>query len=236
MSGHRRQTKRTWDFVALPRGTLTRWCETIPPPALGHWLLLFDTLTAEHHNYREFGINDLRWLAWLRCKDKLHLRSTLERLQAADLISLRGSQVVSIPAVDSVWFERAEMSERKRRNRSGDSAAKIGGVAATLPPILATQPTTEKQQQKQSLDSMGVERPTIHPQPHQTNPPLIPPELIDDLIVQSSRALSPGGADGLTNGFELASPTNVADPEWGGPSPRPSRALLASNLVNRPRG
>lgn len=236
MSGHRRRTKFTWDFTALPRGTLTRWCETIPPAALAHWLSLFDTLTAEHHNYREFAITDRRWLAWLRCKDKRHLKSTLERLRAAELIQVRGDQVIAIPAVDSVWIERAELSERKRRNRSGASPAKIGGEVAATPPILTTQPTTEKQQEKQSLDTTAVQRPTLHPHPHQTNPPLTPPKLVDDLIVQSARALAPGIADELSNGCQLASPTNVSEPEWVAPSARASPALLASTLVNRPRG
>lgn len=186
MSSHRRRTKCTWDFTAVPRGTLTRWCETIPASALTNWLFLFDALTAENHNYREFATSDRRWLAWLRCRDRRHLKLTLERLQTAELIDVAGEHILSIPAVDDVWRERAELSERKRRNRSGGSTAKIGGEVATTSPILTTQPPTEKHLEKQSLDSTAVERPSLHPHPHHTTPPLTPPGLIGDRRLNSS--------------------------------------------------
>ncbi len=232
--------------MSILRATLTGWADAIPREALPHWLCMFDALTAEQHAYRDFPITDRAWQRWLGCNNKLHVRSTIARLQKATMIKVEGDRVVEIPAVDEVWRNRAEQSEQKRKNRAGKSSSPTSGNdATTQPPLFSTPPPTSKHQEKQSIEMTVVAQsshdkhlhlhpyPNPHPHKNRCSSPTPPSHAIGDLSTETVASIAPSNANGLGSDFKHSPALSTRHLEMEKSRARPSPELQAQVRGNR---
>jgi len=197
----RRRPPATWPWVPVDRGTMTRWADMIPVEALSRWLVMFDALTSERHDYRRHHLDDRAWQRWSGTRDAKHWRNTARRLAACGMMTIEGDRITAIPEVDAAWWYRDKVTNTKRQNAQGGGAAGSpsggGGTASPLPKSASMSPPN-KSEKIQGAGPAPAERP---PPDREREDRISPyPQQIGTLLGITSGAAPGAGKEGLGDG------------------------------------